>query len=290
MTHEENTETTPFPYWQGRTVVIATKHQKESIIAPLVEQALGVTVVVPPDFDSDQFGTFTGEVKRLPDQRDAAREKALTALAHTGETLAIASEGSFAPDPHLPFLTRATEIVMLVDTLHNLEIMGVHISHAVQPKRQIVDGVEEALAVAVAWSFPEQGVIVRVGHGTKETLYKELVTTRELTDSLTKIYRNQDGVVSLETDLRAHRCPPRHALIRAATEDLIARATTRCPACTTPGFGVTETVPGLPCGHCGRPTDLHKTLVYRCTHCQHTLHTPATELAADPGACSYCNP
>lgn len=75
----------------NRVAVLATMHQKEKVIAPLLEQELGVKVIVPQDFNTDIFGTFTREVKRLGTQIAAARLKAEKALAVTGETLAIST-------------------------------------------------------------------------------------------------------------------------------------------------------------------------------------------------------
>ena len=47
--------------FKGRTLLIATKHQKEQIISPIFEKELGVRCFVPDHFDTDIFGTFTGE-------------------------------------------------------------------------------------------------------------------------------------------------------------------------------------------------------------------------------------
>ena len=50
----------------GRSLCIATMHGKEAAIAPVLQQRLGVRCVLPPDdFDSDRFGTFSGEVPPL---------------------------------------------------------------------------------------------------------------------------------------------------------------------------------------------------------------------------------
>jgi len=50
--------------FSDRLAVLATMHQKERVIAPLLERELGIKVIVPPDFNTDIFGTFTREVKR----------------------------------------------------------------------------------------------------------------------------------------------------------------------------------------------------------------------------------
>jgi hypothetical protein len=53
--------------FKGRSLLIATKHEKEQIIGPIFEKELGVTFSVPDHFDTDVFGTFTGEVERKAD-------------------------------------------------------------------------------------------------------------------------------------------------------------------------------------------------------------------------------
>ncbi|WP_229359370.1 hypothetical protein [Flectobacillus major] len=50
--------------FQGRRLLIATKHQKQKVIAPILEKELGVVCVVLPELDTDKLGTFTGEVNR----------------------------------------------------------------------------------------------------------------------------------------------------------------------------------------------------------------------------------
>lgn len=46
----------------GRSLVIATRHQKEKVIAPLLEDALGVKCFTIADLNTDLLGTFSGEV------------------------------------------------------------------------------------------------------------------------------------------------------------------------------------------------------------------------------------
>ena len=50
--------------FKGRTLLIATKHQKEKVIAPIFKKSLGVQVIVPAQLDTDVFGTFTCEITR----------------------------------------------------------------------------------------------------------------------------------------------------------------------------------------------------------------------------------
>ncbi|MEN9977663.1 MAG: hypothetical protein RLZZ569_288, partial [Bacteroidota bacterium] len=66
--------------FQGRKLIIATKHQKEKIIAPIMEEALEVNALLVENFDTDVFGTFSGEIKRLDDALSTARNKCNRAL------------------------------------------------------------------------------------------------------------------------------------------------------------------------------------------------------------------
>ncbi len=67
-------------FFAGRTLVLGTKHKKEKVIAPILERELGVRVIVPDNFDTDQFGTFTREIARAGNQLEAARRKATAAM------------------------------------------------------------------------------------------------------------------------------------------------------------------------------------------------------------------
>jgi hypothetical protein len=99
----------------GRTLVLATMHGKESVILPPLEARLGVRGVVAPGLNTDQFGTFTGEIPREGSPLEAARRKVLAALDATGARLGVASEGSFGPHPAIPFLAADVELLLLVD-------------------------------------------------------------------------------------------------------------------------------------------------------------------------------
>lgn len=67
-------------WFQNRVCILATMHKKEQAIAPLLEKELEVKVVVPEAFNTDIFGTFTRDIKRLGTQLEAARLKAKKAL------------------------------------------------------------------------------------------------------------------------------------------------------------------------------------------------------------------
>jgi hypothetical protein len=280
-------------YWRGRTAVIATMHEKERWIAPVLEHGLGVRTLVPVGFDTDRFGTFTREKKRVGDQWEAARAKARAALKETGHDLAVASEGSFGPDPRLPLVTSGLELVLLVDLKHNLEIAGLHRSTDVNVQRATVRSADEAVTMARTWGFPEQGVIVRRSATSTRGMEKEAQREAELRAAAARLLRSPlTRSIYLETDLRAHRHPKRQPHIETATKDLVQNCRSRCPSCSVPGFAVANAVSGRPCQQCRQPTELAQALLYRCSHCGYSKErpVPAAPALADPSECSRCNP
>ena len=88
-------------------------HGKEKVIAPILEKELGVKVILPQNFDSDQFGTFTGDKARTGNQLEAARLKVQAAMKLTGADIGIASEGSFGAHPSIPFIQSNLELVFV---------------------------------------------------------------------------------------------------------------------------------------------------------------------------------
>jgi len=283
----------PHPFFVGRVAVIATMHRKQEAIAPLVEVHLGACALVPQDFDTDRFGTFTGDIPRPDDPRATARLKATAALEHTGETLAIASEGSFGPHPQIPFLPCDRELVLLLDLHHQLEVVGEYLSTDTNYRRQTIQDLDAALAFAQAVGFPSHGLVVKPQGGQAGPWVKGIVTETQLVQAVTTaLHQSPRGDVLLETDMRALYNPTRMGVIAQATEQLMATLGRHCPQCQYPGFALTQELPGLPCALCGSPTQLTQLQVYHCQHCQHRQRQPLVDrpTSADPAHCSYCNP
>jgi hypothetical protein len=283
-------------WFNGRTAVLATMHQKERVIAPLLEQAIGVRTVVPGKFDTDQFGTFTRDVKRPGDQLAAARLKAEKALDLTGETLAIASEGSFAPHPAFPFIASNRELVLLLDREHNLELVGQTLSTETNYSQQKVTSDDEALAFALKAGFPEHGLVVianpkeDINHVESTQIRKGIVTEEQLQEAL-EWALNQAETAQIETDMRAMVNPTRMKAIAQATEDLIQVLLQVCPQCHTPGFQIVDRKTGLQCSLCGSPTALIRSVIYECHRCRYQQEKLFPHgKTADPGQCPYCNP
>jgi sulfur carrier protein ThiS len=282
------------PLFTNRVAVLATMHKKEQVIAPILEE-LGLKVIVPASFNTDIFGTFTREVKRSGTQIEAARIKALKVLEITGETIAVASEGSFAPHPGLPYISSNREIVIFIDKKNDLEIIGEEFSIDTNHSYKIITSVDEAYEFASKVGFPEHGLIVMYDENPKDSseVFKGITSTEQLAEAVNFVLsHSQTGNAHIETDMRAMYNPTRMKNIEKATRNLISKINSCCPQCSAPGFEITQRIQGLPCELCYAPTLLTKSVIYQCKKCgykQEKLYPDGAEFA-DPGQCMYCNP
>lgn len=277
--------------FEGRKLVIATAHGKEKVIAPALETALGVRCFVPENFNSDQFGTFSGEQARTDDPVTTARNKCRAAMELSGCDLGIASEGSFGPHPHLFFVPADEEFLLLIDRREGVEILVRELSTDTNFGSSTVHNLNELESFAGKAGFPAHGLILGSADGKKSTLVKgihDLAQLREAFERLVQAY----GAVHVETDMRAMHNPSRMEVIAAATSRLIERVGQRCTACDCPGFAVGDVIRGLPCGQCGMPTRLVKQEIWQCQRCKHQETKPAAGEAAtaEPMYCDFCNP
>lgn len=279
----------------NRLAVLATMHQKEKAIAPILEAELGIHVTVPKNFNTDSFGTFTRKINRINTQIATARLKAEKALELTGETLAIASEGSFAPHPSTPFLASNREIVIILDKKHNLEIIGEEFSIETNHNHIVVESVEQAFEFADKIGFPEHGLVVMFSEypPSSQQITQGIITPEQLVESVNYVLENSPtGKAHLETDMRAMYNPTRMNNIAKATQDLVRKINSLCPKCSAPGFAITHKIPGLPCAICHSPTLVTLTVIYQCQKCGFSQQKPFphTSKYADPAQCMYCNP
>lgn len=271
----------------GRTLVIATQHQKEKVIAPALEAALGVHCIVPEQFDSDRFGTFSGEIPRIKTPLETARDKCIAAMQQSGCALGIASEGSFGPHPTLGFLPFNEEWLLLLDTRHQLEIVAREWSTDSNFSQRDISSFASLLDFAQKIGFPEHRLILRAG----DTCWKGIGAPEELA----RVYdlacaSGQD--IRAETDMRAMYNPTRMQVIAKAVGQLLTHLQSECPGCGMPGFVVTSTEAGLPCSLCNSPTRAPLRSTRQCKHCPYSDSTlfPQGKIHEDPEYCDYCNP
>ncbi|MBU3676278.1 MAG: hypothetical protein FGM54_03725, partial [Chitinophagaceae bacterium] len=115
--------------WEGQTLLIATKHRKEQVLGPLFEASFGLIPVVPCHFDTDQWGTFSGEIPRIDSPTDALRKKAHEAARlYPEHVFILVSEGSFCPHPTIPFIMADDEFLLFYNQKTKQEIIQRHLS------------------------------------------------------------------------------------------------------------------------------------------------------------------
>ncbi|MEI8113094.1 MAG: DUF6671 family protein [Bacteroidia bacterium] len=277
--------------FSGRKLLIATKHQKEKVIAPLMERELGLKCFVAEHFDTDLLGTFTGEVERKEDAVTTARNKCLMAMQQYDCDLAVASEGSFGAHPSIFFIPADDEILFFIDKKNQLEITGRELStetnfggEEIITEKQLLEFVEKA-------KFPSHGLIIRKTKDDLTELAKGITDWEELKTNFHRLM-SKYGTAFVETDMRAMFNPSRMKVIEKATENLITKIKSQCPLCGTPGFGVIKVKKGLPCRQCNFPTRSALSYIYTCQKCSYTKEEmyPNQLTAEDPMYCDVCNP
>ncbi|MTJ19908.1 hypothetical protein FJR06_00575 [Dolichospermum sp. UHCC 0352] len=280
--------------YNNRVAILATMHNKEKVISPLLKEHLGINLIVPQGLNTDVFGTFTREIKRPDTQIITARLKAKKALEMDDEKIAIASEGSFAPHPLIPYIYANREIIIFLDQENDLEIIGELFSIETNFNQQTISSLEEAEEFAHKVGFPEHGLVISFANiSTGKTEFIKGITSKEnLINSVEIAIKNTNGKFHIETDMRAMYNPTRMKNIAFATQDLINKINSLCPQCNTPGFMINQKIPGLPCELCHQPTSLIKAVIFQCQKCGFTQQQlfPNNQEFADPSLCEYCNP
>ena len=277
--------------YEARPVAFLTQHGKQDLVREPLEAALGCQLVHTHAYDTDQLGTFTRELTRVGSQLDAARQKASIGMALTGASVGMASEGSFGPDPFGAFMPWNTEVVLWVDRLHGLEVTGFAHGPA-QSLHRMVKNLQELECFATEAGFPEHHLVLRPENPEHPDMDKGLHDRETLVKAFHVAQaKSANGVVFIENDLRSFSNPTRQKTILKATEDLIQKLQSVCPACDTPGYWPAQHIPGLPCRACGRLTRLPQAEIWCCKKCGHESHRAVLGQSwADPARCDFCNP
>ena len=277
--------------FEGRRLVIATKHRKEEVLAPILERELGVHCFTLPTFDSDLFGTFSGEVERLDDAMLTARLKCEKAMEMAQCDLAIASEGSFGSHPSFYFLSSDDEVILLVDKKLDASFSSRELSLDTNFNGEEISSYEELTDFANRSKFPSHGLILRKSKTCRETIIKGITDWPVLKESYDKLIKSNSSLF-VETDMRAMFNPTRMKVISIVAERLVANLKSTCPFCHFPGFSIVKIKEGLPCELCHFPIRSIMSHIYTCQKCLETKEIlyPNQKMAEDPAFCDFCNP
>lgn len=277
--------------FENRRLIIATKHGKERVIAPVLKTGLGVECFVDGGFDTDELGTFTGEVERELDPVSTVRKKCLRAMELNNCDLGLASEGSFGPHPSLFFVTADDEFLVFIDKRNDIEIIVREISTATNFNGKQLQNRSDLLEFAKQCSFPSHALILRPAKNVFIDIRKGISDMQDLLLHYDQL-NEKHGSVYVETDMRAMNNPTRMSVIEAAAEKLLLKIKSLCPRCEMPGFGVTDAKKGLRCSLCGSPTNSTLSFIYSCKRCSFSKEElyPHQKTSEDPTYCDHCNP
>ncbi|MBE5438391.1 MULTISPECIES: DUF6671 family protein [Mycobacteriaceae] len=272
-------------------MAVGTRHGKERQLAPAFDEILGARLVVPADLDTDQYGTFSGEVARTGSAVEVARAKARLGMRAAGVSRGLASEASYGPSPGLVGCSLHEEILLFVDDVDGFEVLEGH--RAATPLTRsyrvrsigelpaaVVDGVAEQALIVLPYTAGSRGKIIK-GITQAEVLRTAIVAAAQASD---------DGAAVVEPDLRAHHNPGRQQVLSQLAYRLARRLATSCPSCRSPGYGRVDVVLGLPCRECSSPTTLPLHETHACAVCPHHSTVKLAQPGADPGTCPRCNP
>ena len=277
--------------FKGRKIIIATKHQKEKVIAPLFENGIKVKCIVPENFDTDLFGTFTGEIERSLDPISTIRKKCLSAMNLYNCEIGVASEGSFGPHPTLGFINVNEELIIFIDKKNKIEVLSRELSLKTNFDGQNVFSELELIEFAKRTKFPSHGLILKAKHIKGFEIFKDFKNLKELKMIFNNLIK-KSYTISIETDMRAMNNPTRMKVIQLATKKIIEKLKTHCPNCNMIGFEIVESISGLPCQLCAMPTRSSLKHVYACKKCEFKKEKkyPNKKFTEDPMYCDFCNP
>lgn len=278
------------PY-SGNRIVLTSKHEKLRLIKPAFDQIVGCELF-EINLDTDQLGTFSGEIERLAPPRETAIQKARLGMNATDSTLGIASEGLVGPDPLIPFIHSNIEHLVLIDDENEIVISEVYRSFeisvatvTVAPGIDINDFLQKA-------DFPKHGLIVRPNIENKSNCIKGISDLGHLLDAIQISSKlSSDGLVVIESDLRASHSPSRQKNIQEVAKLLATRIAQLCPECQIPGWGRIGYIQGLNCSECGleNPGAIRQEQL-GCAKCDHIALGKVLAVALEPAHCEFCNP
>jgi hypothetical protein len=279
-------------------IAIATLHQKERWLSPALSQIFDPNWQVVP-WDTDALGTFSGETERVGGPTHALESKLIAALEHSDATWVAASEGSYGPHPSFPWLTLAEEHLWIRERATGFtwkqklrDLAPFARSWNLDRLPGIPSDVQLPLD-EIAGQDPQQSYLLRLGEKRVLTTRKNLSNAEEIRQAIEAFWPlwvacPQEFLI-LQTELRAHLCPGRQALLARLAELMAADFRRICPGCGQGGWSLSGKEPGLPCEGCGSPTRVAGYTVHSCPRCGHSERIALAGFA-DMGLCDFCNP
>ncbi len=280
------------PY-ENCQIVLTTKHEKVVAIRPAFQELLSAEVV-ECEFDTDQLGTFSGEVERPGTALECARRKCVAGMRLAGAKYGLASEGSFGPHPTIPFFACDYEILYFIDQERGIQVHESILSEKTNYRTACLGSFQELDQFAEKSRFPSHALIIRPNvWRDRSVIFKGIQSQDVMHHAFSQCLNlSEDGRVWVETDMRAHVNPSRMAVIGELALKLGKRLATECPSCKTPGWGVVSYEKGLRCEYCNLPTELVSFEISGCPSCQFSERKGRSDgqKSASQRYCGWCNP
>ena len=293
MQADKNKTAIRAPY-QGTRIAFSTMHRKEQALAPLFKSVCGAELIVPPDLDTDAFGTFSGDIPRHGTMGEVALAKARLGMEKAGLPYGLASEGSFGPHPLFPIGVAGIELLAFVDDIRRIVIFETFVDENPCFDHIEVSELDEADGFLERIGFPQTAVMVSPqANPYGSDVVKAIWTYSDLVLAYQRVRQlSVSQSILIRTDMRAHCNPSRMRAITRAGEKLVHRLNSICSQCGNPGFGVSKSAPGLPCRWCCDSTSLPSGRIFSCVSCSHVQFEPRADnlTTADPKYCYSCNP
>ena len=136
-------------------------HAKEQAVAPPFRRVLGTEIVVAPDVDTDELGTFSGEVPRPDALVETCVLKAELVFRTLDVDCAIANEGSYGPIDAVPLVPSGVEIMAFLDRRRGIRIIETLPTHRTNWRlMRFRAGDPGVPSIVKAMDFPRYGVFV----------------------------------------------------------------------------------------------------------------------------------
>ena len=276
---------------QPITAALATMHGKEQQIAPAFRRIAGWEIDVA-QVDTDQFGSFDGEVPRTLSPKSAVLAKAKLGAEVLGLRFGIASEGTIGHHPQFPLMTSDHELIAIVDLELGHELVVSHVSAEIIAERHVLDENTNLNQIAKLCDLPNHAVNLIGTRSEWREVRKGIRTLEDLAAAESELKAEVgDLELVVESDFRAMSSPSRQRNIERCAELAAQRVATKCPGCEYLGWGLVRYEFGLECRACGFENDhLAKEGINGCLNCQLEEQFDLGVLHAEPAQCMVCNP
>jgi hypothetical protein len=281
--------------YKNCTFAFGTQHLKETILQPAAKKILQAKLLsIEGVFNTDQLGTFSGEIERPGTPIEIAKLKALKAIELLRTPYGIGSEGSFGAHPFVPFVSGSVETLVFVDQIHHFTMTETQISSRTNFSHKIVKNSDHLDSFLTKALFPSHALIVRPNiWDQKNLVFKGIQSFEKLRESIDVCCsKSSDHSALVQTDMRAHFNPTRQFELIKAGIRLFRRLSRNCPHCGSPGWGIIGQKRGKRCSLCDCPTQYPTHWIWGCPTCTSTREKERYDFKEplDPTYCNVCNP